>query len=120
MSTDQSWDLLGNVHAAEPVLGLQVGQTVLRTHGPTECLGENCCIHNPSAHPLRDAPLNWRGDRRMMERICSHGIGHPDPDDLSFKLHSMGQEAYDRRAYGVHGCDGCCSKHIVREPKEES
>lgn len=34
-----------------------------------------------------------------MERICKHGIGHPDPDDL--KVQSSWAE-------GVHGCDGCC------------
>jgi hypothetical protein len=31
-----------------------------------------------------------------MERICPHGVGHPDPDDVF---------ATDT----VHGCDGCCT-----------
>jgi hypothetical protein len=35
-----------------------------------------------------------------MERICEHGIGHPDPDQI------MRDEAG-----WVHGCDGCCSNH---------
>ena len=34
-------------------------------------------------------------DRRIMERICPHGVGHPDPDDV------LNQDR-------VHGCDGCC------------
>ena len=76
----------------------------LRTHGPDECSGEHCCIHNPSNHPLRDAPMHWRSDKHVMERICEHGIGHADPDDVAHRKR-MGVE----RA-GVHGCDGCCWK----------
>lgn len=79
-----------------------VGGRVMRTHAAGKCLGPNCCIHNPSAHALVDAPLHWRADRALMERICSHGIGHPDPDSLAF-LASQGVKADD-----VHGCDGCC------------
>lgn len=69
----------------------------LFTHKKDQCLGENCTIHNVSDHHMKDWPQNWRGDRRIMERICEHGIGHPDPDDI-------------RVAAGdnVHGCDGCC------------
>jgi hypothetical protein len=33
-----------------------------------------------------------------MERVCPHGVGHPDPDDINVIL---GPEK-------VHGCDGCC------------
>lgn len=32
----------------------------------------------------------------MMERMCPHGIGHPDPDEITLDV--------------VHGCDGCCIK----------
>lgn len=60
-----------------------------------------CPIHAPSQHSLVAAPLHWRGDRRIMERICDHGVGHPDPDDLK-----VGRSW----AEGVHGCDGCCRK----------
>lgn len=72
----------------------------LMTHHVNDCAGPNCCTHNPSDHPLRDAPLNWRG--HVMERLCPHGIGHPDPDDLAYRR-STGREAH-----GTHGCDGCC------------
>lgn len=44
---------------------------------------------------MRGWATNWRDDRKSMERICSHGVGHPDPDCLNL----------DR----MHGCDGCCS-----------
>lgn len=78
-----------------------VGGT-LRTHPKGACAGEFCAVHNPSDHPLRDAPLNWRGDRGIMERICPCGIGHDDPDDLAYRA-SVGREAS-----GTHGCCGCC------------
>lgn len=88
-----------------------VGRTggVLVTHAPDACAGENCCVHNPSAHPLSTAPLNWRGDRGRMERICEHGVGHPDPDDLAYKRSVMSHAKYSSGAWGIHGCDRCCS-----------
>lgn len=64
-----------------------------------------CCIHNPSDHPMRDFPRHWRGDKGIMERICPHGVGHPDPDDLAFKLYMRGPRVWH---HSVHGCDGCC------------
>ena len=51
---------------------------------------------------MKDWPLNLR-ESMLMERICSHGIGHPDPDSLAW------MERNGREGYGVHGCDGCCS-----------
>lgn len=96
---------------AEPVLGAQVppheGEDfVLRTHRKDDCLGEHCCIHNPSDHPLKDAPKNWRADRALMERVCAHGIGHPDPDDIEYKRLTGGEDY--AVAESVHACDGCC------------
>lgn len=69
-------------------------------HGADACAGQACCIHNPSDHPLNLAPLNFRG--HVMERICEHGIGHPDPDDLAWR------ERTHQRVPSIHGCDGCC------------
>jgi hypothetical protein len=43
----------------------------------------------------------------LIERLCSHGIGHPDPDSLAH-LDPRGRLMLD-----VHGCDGCC------RPREE-
>lgn len=72
----------------------------LMVHPASECAGQPCPIHNPSEHPMRDFPTHWRDDRGIMERICPHGIGHPDPDDFRIR---NGEDK------GVHGCDGCCS-----------
>lgn len=83
------------------------GGRTLRTHPAAKCADdETCAIHKPSAHRLTWAPLHWRGDRGLLERICEHGVGHPDPDDLAFKKKTMPN--YDSYAFEVHGCDGCC------------
>lgn len=83
------------VNPATGVVTLVGGQLLHNTHQPGTCMGEYCCIHNPSDHHMREWKMNWRGDRRLMERICEHGVGHPDPDDISTDT--------------VHGCDGCCA-----------
>lgn len=75
-----------------------VGGQTLNAHAKDTCWGDNCCIHNPSDHHMVDWPQNWRSDRGIMERICEHGVGHPDPDDPKSK------DKYE----AVHGCDGCC------------
>jgi hypothetical protein len=87
--------------AAEPIFGIQQGMSLLRVHDPAKCAGDACCIHNPSDHHMRTWPQNWRGDKAMMERLCPHGVGHPDPDDLAVRT---------TRWAGVHGCDGCCRR----------
>lgn len=81
-----------------------VGIENLITHDEEACAGRNCSIHNPSDHHMKSWELNWREDRAIMERICPHGIGHDDPDDLAFRK-SVGVEAS-----GIHGCDGCCQR----------
>ena len=64
------------------------------THIRANCKGEYCTIHRRSNHSMRSFPQNWRPDRGIMERICEHGVGHVDPDEIT----------EDR----THGCDGCC------------
>jgi hypothetical protein len=86
------WDLIGT----------DTGQ-IVKVHPESRCEGTACCIHRPSGHPLRRAPLHWRGDRGIMERRCEHGVGHPDPDDTAYRLR-VGLPDSD----GTHGCDGCC------------
>lgn len=79
---------------------------VLHVHSPADCNGRGCAIHNhPSDHALKDAPLYWRADRGILERICEHGVGHPDADSAAY-LRSIG-----RKWENVHGCceSGCCA-----------
>lgn len=81
------------------------GQKV-NVHEKGDCKGKYCCIHNPSDHHMRSWPTHWRDDRKIMERICPCGVGHPDPDDVQYQL-SVGVSLL---AATTHGCCGCCSK----------
>lgn len=67
-------------------------------HNLKDCIGKYCTIHNMSNHSMRSFPQHWRTDRHLMERICPHGIGHPDPDSPYSPDSNM----------WIHGCDGCC------------
>jgi hypothetical protein len=77
---------------------------VLCHHPATVCSGEHCVLHNPSDHPMKSWPKVWRGDLGLMERLCSHGVGHPDPDALAH----LARVGVGVDQPGVHGCDGCC------------
>lgn len=79
---------------------------LLITHGADKCAGQHCCIHNPSQHHMRDWPMNWRPDIGVMERICPHWVGHPDPDDAAYNNRE------GRSFLGIHGCDGCCQPPV--------
>lgn len=93
------------------------GQRLGATHPRTnQCDDRGCVIHNPSDHGMRHMKTLWRGDRYLMERLCEHGVGHPDPDDMSFKKRTMSAERYE--VEGVHGCDGCCS--VAVSPKVQA
>lgn len=85
------------------------GQKIENVHELDDCIGSNCCIHNPSDHHMRDWPMIMRVDGfsyGLMERICKHGVGHPDPDSAAY-LDEHGPKG-SRGTWGVHGCDGCC------------
>ena len=72
-----------------------------KVHDESLCAGRPCTIHNRTDHPMRDFPQNWRVDYSIMERICPHGIGHPDPDEYKLTFNKW---------ENVHGCDGCCNQ----------
>ena len=73
-----------------------VGQRIY-VHERGQCKDGPCPIHNVSQHHMAKWPTLWRDDRQIMERICLHNIGHPDPDCLNVSFDG-----------GIHGCDGCC------------
>lgn len=79
---------------------LENSSVSLLAHPAGQCIGAVCPLHKRTEHSMRSFPQHWRGDRGLMERICPHGIGHPDPDDP--KLITDDGE-------GIHGCDGCCA-----------
>ena len=74
-------------------------ERLTNVHAKGDCYGEYCVIHKRSKHAMRKFPQHWRSDSGIMERICTHGIGHPDPDEFELEVNLK----------GVHGCDGCCS-----------
>lgn len=66
-----------------------------------------CIFHSPTAHKMSEWPYNLR-ETGLVERMCAHGVGHPDPDSAAFMDDFYGIK---KREYGYmrHGCDGCCS-----------
>lgn len=96
-------------------------------HDHNDCTGRECVVHNPTEHSMRAFPLHWRRDRGIFERLCPHGVGHPDPDQQAYwrKQVASGEildEVPDEDGYRLerptpdewvstqmtHGCDGCC------------
>lgn len=107
--TDDTIWFIGS--AAEATLGAQVGDaTLFDVHSRELCERRHCVVHDPSEHHMRGWRMNWRDDRGLMERICPHSIGHPDPDDLAY------HRSVGRDGMGVHGCDGCCAVIRAAEP----
>jgi hypothetical protein len=86
---------------------------IMQVHDEGSCLMANCCIHNPSEHPLDHAPLTWHREIHSMFRVCEHGQEHPDPDDLRFKAVS-GDWSLLESITSIHldHCDGCCMTEI--------
>lgn len=102
---DDEWPESGGTLAFRDPAGLMRAEGLKRVrleggeriwaHRRRDCIGSPCPIHYRTDHHMRGWRQHWRADRSLMERICPHGIGHPDPD----------QRLTDG---GVHGCDGCC------------
>lgn len=77
--------------------------SLVGVHDASVCGGRVCVLHSPTDHHMRDWVVVYREDRGFFERLCEHGVGHPDPDMLPFwKMLNLESEA-------VHGCDGCCT-----------
>jgi len=68
-----------------------------------------CAFHAPSQHHMRNWSMLWRDDRHLLERLCEHGVGHPDPDQLEH-LHRIEASSSYIQMQSMHGCDGCCRK----------
>lgn len=80
----------------------------LVTHPASGCSGRPCPVHHRTDHTMRTFPQHWRRDRGLMERICRHGIGHPDPDQWDHWIEVLGEE--EANAMLIHGCCGCCGR----------
>lgn len=99
------------------------GNLLVNVHPMDNCVGTRCVIHNPSDHHMRTWPLVWRNDRKLFERTCPHGVGHPDPDQFEFwkkaakewrppinadVIDDLYPPSNPYEGMGIHGCDGCC------------
>lgn len=73
-------------------------QRLYGVHTPSACAGGSCPFHSRSNHKLRGFPQIWHSDRETVERLCSHGYGHPDPDS----------PWHEESEKWNHECDGCC------------
>lgn len=110
--------VLRGKHLTDLVYVTGTRQVLTHVHDPSACTEqESCVIHAPSAHPLVNAPTHWRVRReddeyetlvQVMERICPHGVFHPDPDDIAFLAREKDEEAASIAAR--HECceEGCC------------
>jgi len=71
-------------------------------HAADSCIG-TCPFHKPTEHSMSDWPSTFNWDMMRLDRVCEHGLHHPDPDTPQ-ELCSV-----------EHECDGCCE---VREAVE--
>jgi hypothetical protein len=98
--------VITKVPGREDDYDLGEGQIVCRVHPHVpNCDKYGCTIHAPTKHPMDDLLAHLREDSGLIERICPHGVGHPDPDSANYFERERGQTMI-----GVHGCDGCCSE----------
>ena len=81
-----------------------------KTHTKKQCKATrkaggpvHCAVHRPSEHHMRSWPMLLRSST-LLERLCPHGVGHPDPDSAAYLDWRDGIDSW-----GLHGCDGCCS-----------
>lgn len=88
-----------------------MGQTVM-VH-PSESCTPPCAIHAPSDHAMRSWPTYWNIEEGVVERICPHEIGHPDPDDFKTRMRIRTGTFFD-----YHHCDGCCEEVNDDHPSE--
>jgi len=80
-----------------------------RTHTKEQCKAtrkqgapKGCVLHKPTLHKLTGSRQVMRSTT-LIEDICEHGVGHPNPDSAAFLNWRDGTDTWF-----VHGCDGCC------------
>ena len=80
---------------------------LMRVHPESDCEGRGfgCWIHSPTGR-MASRPVHWREDTGSAERICEHGVKHPDFDDSAYRKWA------GLRDLDVHSCDGCCVEEV--------
>jgi hypothetical protein len=79
----------------------------MKIHPPSKCKDRRigCPFHGPTDHHMVTWPIQIRASG-LVERICEHGVGHPDPDSVEYFAGLLLPD--EGRWWTVHGCDGCC------------
>lgn len=86
-----------------PLYGVILGSV----HSEWKCHGRPCVIHRPTNHRMRKWPLAWRDEPGIFDRVCAHGISHPDPDQFDY------WRSEGLMHHGMHSCDSCCAEHKI-------
>lgn len=69
---------------------------------------KGCVLHRPTLHKLTGRPQVLRSST-LIEDICEHGVGHPNPDSVAYlDWRDTGSTTSRMSTWGTHGCDGCC------------
>lgn len=85
---------------------------IFRTHAEQECEGRLCDVHNRrGAGEQATWPLNWSGDRGIMEVICPCGIGHPTPAQAQFLYWLSSTDQISLQSASGQLRHGCCGVH---------
>ena len=83
----------------------------INSHDLEVCAGSVCAFHNRTDHHMRKFRQFYRLDRNAMERICGHGVGHPDPDDI---------DIVNGKSDGIHDCDACCIRFATQDEYDKA
>lgn len=83
------------------------GQVLVDIHSINLCASYACSIHHPSQHLMVGMLQVYDFDKKLMQRVCNHGVKHPDPDDRA--LHLRSKDGFDLS-------HTCCSKHCCQPP----
>lgn len=77
-------------------------------HTADMCSGLPCPVHAPSHHRMSSWPLvSPAGPTPVFERLCRHGVAHPDPDSIE---QATTIDPTREGEHGLHTCCGCCTE----------
>lgn len=91
----------------------QFTNTIALVHTYLNC-ATPCAIHDPSDHHMRNLPVFYRSDRNIVERCCSDGVWHPDPDQVT-----RWQETLSHAEAVAQSTHGCCKNRCCEAPPTE-
>lgn len=95
--------MLVGKHNTSESFTTDTGQFMVNVHAANaECAQYGCVIHFPSAEGMALGKTHYNTVRQQMQRVCEHGVAHPDPDSQNWRERTLGSRD------DIHICDGCC------------